>query len=76
MPEISEYQVRQTRDGAEVLVHLTCNTDLQPLRLELESALQRAGIPTPRISIQPVISIERLQHTGKLKRFIARGPAK
>lgn len=68
-PRISEYQVRQTASGAEVLV--VGNPDPASLTASLVAALQRYGLPDAHICVNRVARIERHASTAKLKRFVA-----
>jgi phenylacetate-coenzyme A ligase PaaK-like adenylate-forming protein len=68
-PTISEYQVRQTPAGAEVLV--VGAPDLDAVSASLAESLRRYGVPNPDIRLTLVEQIDRHAATGKLKRFIA-----
>jgi phenylacetate-coenzyme A ligase PaaK-like adenylate-forming protein len=68
-PLISEYQVRQTAGGAEVLV--VGSPDVSAVAAALVSALQPFGLTNPQINVRVVEQIPRHAATGKLKRFIA-----
>ena len=67
---IGEYQVRQTERGADIAVCCVEHVDLTDLRDELVAGLSALGLPDPRIKVDEVDSLERLAHTGKLKRFV------
>lgn len=69
---VSEYQVKQTASGAEVLV--VGGPDVTALRMSVIAALRRFGLSEPHIEIQVVDRIARHEATGKLKRFIALPP--
>jgi phenylacetate-CoA ligase len=69
-PAISEYQVQQTRAGAEIVVCAEGPFDVESLERKLQHALARAGCPEPAVTVTVVGSIPRLA-TGKLKRFLA-----
>jgi len=69
-PTISEYQVRQTQTGAEIVICADGIVDPDELASKLVGALSRAGLAEPAIAITPTDSIPRLA-TGKFKRFIA-----
>jgi phenylacetate-coenzyme A ligase PaaK-like adenylate-forming protein len=66
---ISEYQVRQTPAGAEVLV--VGSPSIGVVEEALTAALQRHGLADPQIRVDLVSGIERHVATGKLKRFVA-----
>jgi phenylacetate-coenzyme A ligase PaaK-like adenylate-forming protein len=68
-PRLSEYQVRQTPDGAEILAVGTPDTAV--LAGSLTAALRRLGLPDPQVRIRTVDRIQRHEATGKLRRFIA-----
>jgi phenylacetate-CoA ligase len=71
-PRISEYQVRQTRDGAEIVVIGT--PDVTVVAAALEDALRRNGLAAPTVSVTAAAAIERHPTTGKLRRFVALDP--
>jgi phenylacetate-coenzyme A ligase PaaK-like adenylate-forming protein len=66
---ISEYQVRQTRAGAEVLV--IGSPEVAAVTASLIAALRNQGLANPDIRVRRVTRIERHASTRKLKRFIA-----
>ncbi|MBV9165290.1 MAG: phenylacetate--CoA ligase family protein [Solirubrobacterales bacterium] len=68
-PAVSEYQVRQTPAGAEVVV--VGSPDLAALSAALVESLRRYDLRDPEIKISTVAQIERHPGTGKLKRFVA-----
>jgi len=68
-PRLSEYQVRQTPDGAEILA--VGSPETADLAASLTAALRRAGLPDPQVRIHTVDRIQRHESTGKLRRFIA-----
>jgi phenylacetate-coenzyme A ligase PaaK-like adenylate-forming protein len=68
-PGISEYQVRQTRNGAEIVVVGTPDTNL--VAGALQDALRRQGLAAPRVNVTAAATIERHPTTGKLRRFVA-----
>ena len=68
-PRISEYQVRQTASGAEILV--VGNPNSTVLTAAVAAALRPYGLPDADITVTPVGRIERHATTGKLKRFVA-----
>jgi phenylacetate-coenzyme A ligase PaaK-like adenylate-forming protein len=67
-PAISEYQVRQTPRGADVLV--VGAPDVAGVTGSLRGSLQRFGLTQPEISVSTVPGIERHAATGKLRRFV------
>jgi len=68
-PAISEYQVQQTRAGAEIVLCADGAFDVESLARKLEETLARSGCPEPSVTVTVVGSIPRLA-TGKLKRFL------
>jgi ATP-dependent exoDNAse (exonuclease V) alpha subunit len=66
---ISEYQVQQTRTGAEIIVCADGAVDVETLNRKLQEALARSGCLEPTVKVTVVESIRRLA-TGKLKRFL------
>jgi phenylacetate-coenzyme A ligase PaaK-like adenylate-forming protein len=67
-PRVSEYQVRQTIAGAEILT--VGHPDVEALTVSVVAALRRCGLPDPKVEVQVVDRIPRHQASGKLKRFI------
>jgi phenylacetate-CoA ligase len=68
-PAISEYQVRQTRAGAEIVACAEDLFDVESLERKLQEALASSGCREPAVTVTVVQSIPRLA-TGKLKRFL------
>jgi phenylacetate-CoA ligase len=68
-PLISEYQVHQTAEGADVLV--LGSPGVSAVAAALVSALRPYGLANPQIKVSVVEQIPRHASTGKLKRFIA-----
>jgi len=66
---VSEYQVRQTLDGADVILRASGAVDLKRVERDLESALARLGCEQPTVTARRVDALPRLE-TGKLKRFL------
>lgn len=69
-PSLTEYQVKQTVDGAEILLCHDLPLDADALAAGVATALAGAGLATARIETRTVDSIPRLQ-SGKVKRFVA-----
>ncbi len=67
-PQISEYQVLQTRGGAEVLV--VGSPDADAMTAALQDALRKHGLARAEIRVRAVTQIERHAATGKLRRFV------
>jgi phenylacetate-CoA ligase len=67
-PRVSEYQVVQTADGAEILAVGT--PDVDALTSSVIDRLGRYGLSDAKIRIQAVDRIPRHQGSGKLRRFI------
>lgn len=70
LPEIVEYQVKQTLRGANVEVRATGKVDLAIMSRDLKTSLIRLGVAAPEITVAAVEHIDRLHGTGKLRRFI------
>ncbi len=68
-PHIAEYQVQQTPRGITVLLRAAGPVALEQLRDELVSALQRAGLDEPAVTVKPVAELSR-QGAGKLRRIL------
>jgi phenylacetate-coenzyme A ligase PaaK-like adenylate-forming protein len=69
-PHVVEYQVRQTRAGAEVDVVGDPAVDCEELARSIESALAEAGLSRPVVAVRRVEELSRHPVTGKLKRFV------
>jgi phenylacetate-coenzyme A ligase PaaK-like adenylate-forming protein len=67
-PRISEYQVRQTPAGAEILAVGTPHVG--SIASSLATALRRQGLPDPQVEVRVVERLERHTATGKLRRFV------
>jgi len=67
-PQISEYQVRQTPRGAEVLV--VGDPDVDALASSVAAALRPHGLSDPGITIRAVDRLPRQEASGKLRRFV------
>ena len=66
---VREYQVRQERQGATVVVVAEGEVHESDLGGQLEKALAAAGLSKPHVTVRSVSSIER-QDSGKLRRFV------
>ncbi|MGB6769144.1 MAG: hypothetical protein WBE50_13830 [Methyloceanibacter sp.] len=69
-PDIAEYQVHQTQDGAKIGVVATGSVDIAVLRQELVDGLAKSGLLNAQVEINLVDRLDRHKETGKLKRFI------
>ena len=67
---ISEYQVRQTRDGADLAVVVSGAMDADALAVHLQDALGETGVRGADVRITVVETIERHSATAKLRRFV------
>lgn len=67
---ITEFQVRQTRQGAVIDVVADGHLDTPALRDAVRHGLARYGLKTPEVTIRAVASIERHAETGKVVRFV------
>jgi len=68
--DVLDYQVRQTARGVAVQVLLERETSLAPLREHLRTALARAGLADPEVTVDAVAALLRNPQTGKLRRVI------
>lgn len=68
-PALTEYQVNQTAEGAEILVCHDLPLDSEGLATGVAAALAAAGFASARVVVRTVSSIPRLQ-SGKVKRFV------
>jgi phenylacetate-CoA ligase len=68
-PRVSEYQVKQTVAGAEILA--VGAPDVDALTSSVIAALRRHGLSDPTVRIQVVERLPRHDTSGKLRRFIA-----
>jgi phenylacetate-coenzyme A ligase PaaK-like adenylate-forming protein len=66
---VSEYQVRQTTNGAEILLRTHAPVDTTHIEDELQIALEHVGCPDPTVTIELAEQLPRLD-TGKLRRFV------
>jgi phenylacetate-CoA ligase len=67
-PRVSEYQVIQTTDGADIVT--VGSPDLEALTASMIDAVRRHGLADPQVRIQVTDRIARHAATGKLRRFI------
>jgi phenylacetate-coenzyme A ligase PaaK-like adenylate-forming protein len=65
-----EYQVRQTRAGADIAVRTSAPLDTDALSRELADALTELGVARAQVTVSEVDALERTS-TGKIRRFIA-----
>jgi phenylacetate-CoA ligase len=70
MPEIVDYQVRQTRRGVDVVALASGALDVDRVRDGLATALCAAGLSLPEVTVRPVPVLDRHPETGKLRRFV------
>lgn len=68
-PEIMEFLVRQTEQGADIDIVVTGNPDYSRLENSIKSNLVQVGLKSPVVNISQVDNITRSK-TGKLKRFV------
>lgn len=67
-PAVTEYQVRQTVAGAEIVA--VGNPDIDRLTAAMLAALRERGLGDPEVHIRVVERLERQQGSGKLRRFV------
>ena len=70
VPEIAEYQVAQTKAGADINVVVTRAIDQSAIGAAVAGELGRLGLDNPEVRIETVDAIERHPDSGKLRRFI------
>jgi phenylacetate-CoA ligase len=68
--EVLEFQVRQTVDGADIIVGASAEFDVTGLVRELVRALAALGLTEPHVDVTVVDSIKRSTATGKMRRFV------
>jgi phenylacetate-coenzyme A ligase PaaK-like adenylate-forming protein len=71
---IAEYQVRQTRAGADVDVVAGPAVDCDALAATIGTGLVEAGLADPVVRVVRVDALPRNPVTGKLKRFVPLAP--
>ena len=69
-PEVTEYQVRQTRTGIEAQIVTAGSAGPEALRHRLADALARGGLGQPDVTVHVVGDLARNEDSGKLRRFI------
>jgi phenylacetate-coenzyme A ligase PaaK-like adenylate-forming protein len=67
---VVEYQVRQTRRGARIVLRCGAPVDIQRLRREIAEALGGLGVPRPVVEITSAERLERDPGPAKLRRFV------
>jgi phenylacetate-coenzyme A ligase PaaK-like adenylate-forming protein len=73
VPQVREFQVRQTRCGADITVVAEPGLDDAALAAAVERSLRQAGVCEPHVTISHAGAIVRDPRTGKTRRFIAAG---
>lgn len=68
-PGVANWQVRQTADGAEVLVECMGDIDLADLEARLATALTAAGLERAAVTVRATDHIARTRG-GKIRRFV------
>jgi phenylacetate-coenzyme A ligase PaaK-like adenylate-forming protein len=71
---MSEYQVEQTKQGANIRIIASEGLQLNHIQKKLEYSLKKSGLDHPVIVIKRVENISRHQETGKLRRFLPLPP--
>jgi len=69
-PEVTDYQVRQTRTGIEAHIVAAGSAEPEAFRRRLAEALARGGLSQPDVTVRVVGDLARNQDSGKLRRFI------
>jgi phenylacetate-coenzyme A ligase PaaK-like adenylate-forming protein len=73
VPEVVDYQVRQTTRGIAVSVLAPSGLDGPALSARLGTALAEAGLPGAEVCVRAVGALPRDERTGKLRRFVPLG---
>ena len=68
--QVLEYQVRQTRAGADIAVVTSGPLEIEALRRELMLSLEALGLARAQVTITKVREIQRGELTGKTQRFV------
>jgi phenylacetate-CoA ligase len=69
-PEVTDYQVRQTRAGIEARIVAAGGAGPEALRGRLTEALARGGLSQPDVTVRVVGELALNAGSGKLRRFI------
>jgi len=69
-PEVTDYQVRQTRAGIEARIVAAGGAGPEALRCRLTEALARGGLSQPDVTVCVVGELALNAGSGKLRRFI------
>jgi phenylacetate-coenzyme A ligase PaaK-like adenylate-forming protein len=69
-PGVVEYQVRQTRQGARIVVRCGAPVDIERLRREITDALGELGLRRPAVEITAAERLQRDPGPAKLRRFV------
>jgi hypothetical protein len=67
---VTEYQVRQTGEGAWVTVRCGARVDLDRLAADIAGALAGVGLPGSEVEVRAVERLERDPGPAKLRRFV------
>jgi phenylacetate-CoA ligase len=73
VPQVREFQVRQTPGGADITVVADPGLDDAALAAAVELSLRQAGVTGPHVTISHAEAIVRDSRTGKVRRFVAAG---
>ncbi|MGA7050137.1 MAG: AMP-binding protein [Mycobacterium sp.] len=68
-PGVTEYQVRQTGDGLDIVLVADRPVDTDGVTERLRAALDRAGVVKPHVNVTEVAELA-LSSAGKLRRFV------
>lgn len=68
-PGVTEYQVRQTGDGLDVLLVAERAVDTDGVTERLRAALDHAGVVKPHVNVTEVAELAR-SSAGKVRRFV------
>ncbi|MCP4178275.1 MAG: phenylacetate--CoA ligase family protein [bacterium] len=68
--EIIEYQVFQTKKGADILIICNDEPDVLEIKKRLIETLYEGGLENPELTISRVNKIKRHRETAKFRRFV------
>lgn len=70
-PDVTDYQVRQTPQGADIDVVTTgASVEVDDLAERISRALADAGLDPARVDVEVVDALHRHPETGKVRRFV------
>lgn len=70
IPQIEEYQIFQTKEGADIHVIAHGSINIKTIQQQLERTFQKRGFLNPILHVEAVNKLQRHPETGKLRRFV------